>query len=61
MKSLRGQLVFFWMLLFGMCAALAVVMLTLYQSSAGAQSSLPQWINVGSDGAAIGYRGLDQR
>jgi len=37
MKSLRGQLVFFWMLLFGMCAALAVVMLTLYQSSAGAQ------------------------
>ncbi|WP_269759157.1 hypothetical protein [Variovorax sp. E3] len=37
MKSLRGQLLFFWILLFGMCAALAVVMLTLYRSSAGAQ------------------------
>ncbi|MDM0010433.1 HAMP domain-containing sensor histidine kinase [Variovorax sp. J22G73] len=37
MKSLRGQLLFFWVLLFGMCAALAVVMLTLYRSSAGAQ------------------------
>ena len=37
MKSLRGQLVFFWVLLLGMCAALAVVMFTLYRSSAGAQ------------------------
>ncbi|WP_280809522.1 sensor histidine kinase [Variovorax boronicumulans] len=37
MKSLRGQLLFFWVLLFGMCAALAVVMVTLYRSSAGAQ------------------------
>ena len=37
MKSLRGQLLFFWVLLFGMCATLAVVMLTLYRSSAGAQ------------------------
>ncbi|MBB4225338.1 sensor histidine kinase [Variovorax guangxiensis] len=39
MKSLRGQLIFFWMLLFAMCAALAVVMLTLYRSSAGVQVS----------------------
>ena len=37
MKSLRAQLVFFWVLLFGMCVALAVVMLTLYRSSAGVQ------------------------
>ncbi|MGF6348934.1 sensor histidine kinase [Variovorax sp. W2I14] len=37
MKSLRAQLIFFWVLLFGMCIALAVVMLTLYRSSAGAQ------------------------
>lgn len=37
MKSLRGQLLFFWILLFAMCFALAVVMVTLYRSSAGAQ------------------------
>ncbi len=37
MKSLRGQLVFFWILLLGVCVALAVVMVTLYRSSAGAQ------------------------
>ncbi len=37
MKSLRSQLFFFWMLLLGVCVALAVVMLTLYRSSAGAQ------------------------
>ena len=37
MKSLRSQLVFFWVLLFSVCAALAVVMLTLYRASAGAQ------------------------
>lgn len=37
MRSLRGQLVYFWLLLLGVCAALAVVMVTLYRSSAGAQ------------------------
>ncbi|RYX97623.1 MAG: HAMP domain-containing histidine kinase [Comamonadaceae bacterium] len=37
MKSLRNQLVFFWGLLFTMCAALAIVMVVLYNSSAGAQ------------------------
>ena len=37
MKSLRGQLVFFWILLFSVCVALAVLMVTLYRSSAGAQ------------------------
>jgi len=42
MKSLRGQLVFFWVLLFSVCAALAVVMLTLYRSSAGAQVAAGQ-------------------
>ena len=42
MKSLRAQLVFFWVLLFSVCAALAVVMLTLYRSSAGAQMAAGQ-------------------
>ena len=42
MKSLRAQLVFFWVLLFSVCAALAVVMLTLYRSSAGAQIAAGQ-------------------
>ena len=37
MKSLRSQLFFFWTLLLGVCVALAVVMVTLYRSSAGAQ------------------------
>ncbi|WP_076998192.1 HAMP domain-containing sensor histidine kinase [Variovorax sp. KK3] len=37
MRSLRGQLVFFWVLMLGVCATLAVVMVTLYRSSAGAQ------------------------
>jgi signal transduction histidine kinase len=37
MKSLRGQLAFFWLLLLGVCVALGVVMVTLYRSSAGAQ------------------------
>ena len=37
MKSLRSQLIFFWTLLLGVCVALAVVMVTLYRSSAGAQ------------------------
>lgn len=37
MKSLRGQLVFFWLLLLGVCVALAVVMITLYRSSVGVQ------------------------
>ncbi|MGF6524883.1 sensor histidine kinase [Variovorax sp. PvP013] len=37
MRSLRGQLVFFWLLLLGVCAALAVVMVTLYRSSVGVQ------------------------
>ena len=37
MHSLRGQLVFFWALLFGACLALAGMMFTLYQGSAGAQ------------------------
>ncbi|MDP9901332.1 sensor histidine kinase [Variovorax ginsengisoli] len=37
MRSLRGQLLFFWMLLFAVFVALAVVMITLYSSSAGAQ------------------------
>jgi len=42
MKSLRAQLVFFWVLLFSVCAALSVVMLTLYRSSAGAQIAAGQ-------------------
>ncbi len=37
MRSLRGQLVFFWLLLLGVCVALAVVMVTLYRSSVGVQ------------------------
>ena len=37
MKSLRGQLVVFWILLFAICVALGVMMVTLYRSSAGAQ------------------------
>ena len=37
MKSLRGQLVFFWVLLFAICVALGAMMVTLYRSSAGAQ------------------------
>ena len=37
MRSLRAQLIFFWTLLLGVCVALAVVMVTLYRSSAGAQ------------------------
>ena len=49
MKSLRSQLVFFWVLLFSVCAALAVVMLTLYRASAGAQidagrTALDAWL-----------------
>lgn len=39
MRSLRGQLTLFWTLLFAMCAALAVVMCTLYRHSAGAHIS----------------------
>lgn len=42
MRSLRGQLLFFWVLLFSVCAALAVVMLTLYRASAGAQVAAGQ-------------------
>ncbi|RYF34929.1 MAG: HAMP domain-containing histidine kinase [Comamonadaceae bacterium] len=37
MRSLRGQLVFFWILLISFCVTLAIVMVTLYRSSAGAQ------------------------
>lgn len=37
MKSLRAQLVFFWVFLFVVGVSLAVVMLTLYRASAGAQ------------------------
>jgi signal transduction histidine kinase len=37
MKSLRGQLVFFWVLLFAICVGLGAMMVTLYRSSAGAQ------------------------
>ena len=37
MKSLRGQLVFFWVLLFAVCVGLGAMMVTLYRSSAGAQ------------------------
>ena len=37
MRSLRAQLIFFWTLLLGVCVALAVVMVTLFRSSAGAQ------------------------
>ena len=37
MKSLRGQLVFFWVLLFAVCVGLGTMMVTLYRSSAGAQ------------------------
>ncbi|SFM75053.1 HAMP domain-containing sensor histidine kinase [Variovorax sp. OV329] len=37
MRSLRGQLIYFWILLISVCTALAVVMVTLYRSSAGAQ------------------------
>lgn len=37
MRSLRGRLLFFWMLLFAVFVALAGVMVTLYRSSAGAQ------------------------
>ena len=37
MRSLRGQLVFFWLLLLGVCVALAIVMITLYRSSVGVQ------------------------
>jgi signal transduction histidine kinase len=39
MKSLRSQLTLFWSLLFAMCAALAVVMFTMYRNSAGAHIS----------------------
>lgn len=39
MTSLRGQLTLFWVLLFSLCTALAVVMITLYRSSAGANIS----------------------
>lgn len=37
MKSLRGQLVFFWVLLLAICVALGAMMVTLYRGSAGAQ------------------------
>ncbi len=37
MRSLRSQLVFFWVLLFAICATLAVVMVSVYRGSAGAQ------------------------
>ncbi|MES2531046.1 MAG: HAMP domain-containing sensor histidine kinase [Pseudomonadota bacterium] len=37
MRSLRSQLVFFWVLLLAICVALGVMMVTLYRSSAGAQ------------------------
>ena len=37
MRSLRGQLVFFWLLLLGVCVALTIVMITLYRSSVGVQ------------------------
>ena len=37
MRSLRSQLVFFWVILFAICATLAVVMVSVYRGSAGAQ------------------------
>ncbi|CAN5624718.1 HAMP domain-containing sensor histidine kinase [soil metagenome] len=37
MRSLRSQLVFFWVLLLAICVALGAMMVTLYRSSAGAQ------------------------
>ncbi|APW37968.1 two-component sensor histidine kinase [Rhodoferax koreense] len=42
MKSLRGQLLLFWALLFSVCATLAVVMIALYRSSAGSQVAAGQ-------------------
>lgn len=39
MTSLRSQLSLFWVLLFSLCVALAVVLLTLYRNSAGAHIS----------------------
>ena len=42
MRSLRGQLVFFWILLISFCVTLAIVMVTLYRSSAGAQIAVGQ-------------------
>ena len=42
MKSLRGQLAFFWLLLFAVFVTLAVVLVTLYRSSAGAQVAAGQ-------------------
>ncbi len=37
MKSLRGQMVLFWILLFVLCVTLAISMVWLYRSSAGVQ------------------------
>ncbi len=37
MKSLRSQLIFFWVLLLAICVGLGATMVTLYRSSAGAQ------------------------
>lgn len=37
MRSLRSQLLFFWILLFAICATLAAVMVSVYRGSAGAQ------------------------
>ncbi|MCS4511304.1 sensor histidine kinase [Xylophilus ampelinus] len=37
MRSLRSQLIFFWVILFAICATLAVVMVSVYRGSAGAQ------------------------
>ncbi len=42
MRSLRSQLVFFWVLLITFCATLAIVMVSLYRSSAGAQIAVGQ-------------------
>lgn len=39
MRSLRSQLLYFWALLFAICATLAVVMVSVYRASAGAQLS----------------------
>ncbi len=42
MRSLRSQLVFFWVLLITFCVTLAIVMVSLYRSSAGAQIAVGQ-------------------
>lgn len=55
MKSLRGQLAFFWLLLFAVFVTLAVVMVTLYRSSAGAQ------VAAGTQSAEQSCRAIAQR